>query len=300
MSLFIKVDVGFYTHPKTLRLFSMIGEAAFWVPPRLWAFAAKERIDGNFQSYGADGIAMLIGYSKDAQALLQALIKCGFMDENPLRIHDWAEHNGFHAVFSKRAQKAATERWKKERSKEKTKSTENMSTETSIATSMLEASNAEKEAELIYQEYPRKVGKPAALKAIRTAMHNFDPAYLRKITADYAKAVQGSDMLIPNPSTWFNQQRFQDEPSTWVYKNGHGTDTPRPSDIRAALEVKKTRALELQRRHYSDTQSLCGGNYLPAGWRDENARSEFVALKNEIRALENKIGNLNIKNNGHA
>ncbi len=66
---------------------------------------------------------MLIGYSGDAQALLQALLKAGFMDANPLRIHDWEEHNRYHVAFSERARNAALAMHEKRRqalSKEKT------------------------------------------------------------------------------------------------------------------------------------------------------------------------------------
>lgn len=119
MSLFVRVDIGFYTHRKTIRLFSKIGESAFWVPPRIWAYAASQQIDGIFEQYSAAELAMLVGYNKDATSMLQALIEAGFLDPDPLRIHDWSEYNGFHAVFSARAKKAAAARWKKESSKER-------------------------------------------------------------------------------------------------------------------------------------------------------------------------------------
>jgi len=47
--------------------------------------------------------------------MLEALLKARFLDANPLRIHAWAEHNGFHKVFSDRAEKAAAARWEKDR-----------------------------------------------------------------------------------------------------------------------------------------------------------------------------------------
>lgn len=56
---------------------------------------------------------MLLGYLGDPQALLQALLQAGFMDDNPLRIHDWAEHNGYHDFYAERARKAANVRWSK-------------------------------------------------------------------------------------------------------------------------------------------------------------------------------------------
>lgn len=119
LSLYVRVELSFYTHRKTLRLKSIIGNDAFWVPPRLWAYAAGNQPDGDFTDYTPEEISSLIGYSNDAKALLQALLKTGFMDANPLRIHDWHEYNGILDFFSKRAKKAAEVRWAKERSKEK-------------------------------------------------------------------------------------------------------------------------------------------------------------------------------------
>lgn len=74
-------------------------------------------------------------------------------------------------------------------------------------------------AEEIYQCYPLKVGKPAALKAIAKAIKSNPSDYLRERTAEYAKAVVGTDTFLPHPSTWFNEERYNDDPSTWVRKN---------------------------------------------------------------------------------
>lgn len=113
MSLFIRVDVGFWSHRKTLRLRALIGDAAFWLPPRLWAYAAQQQPNGDFSGFMAEEIAMLVGYPGDAQALLQALRQSGFMDD--MQLHDWEEHNGYHKSFSDRAKKAANARWEEER-----------------------------------------------------------------------------------------------------------------------------------------------------------------------------------------
>jgi hypothetical protein len=117
MSLYVRVLNNFYTHRKTLRLRASIGDAAFWVPPRLWAYAAEHQPDGCFKEYTAPEIAAMIGYSGIAQALLDALLRVGFLDDNPLRIHDWEEHNGYHKSYADRASAAALIRWERERAK---------------------------------------------------------------------------------------------------------------------------------------------------------------------------------------
>jgi hypothetical protein len=70
-------------------------------------------------------------------------------------------------------------------------------------------------AEEIYAAYPRKVGKPAALKAIAKALKETD-ADLLELTRAFAKAVEHDNPdYIPHPATWFNQARFNDDPATW-------------------------------------------------------------------------------------
>ncbi len=113
-NLYIRVKTGFYTHKKTVRLKIALGNDAYWIPPRLWAYAAENQPDGDISSYSAEEIAELVGCSSNAQAMLQALKNSGFVDESGM-IHDWEEHNGYHKSFSDRAKKAASARWTKEK-----------------------------------------------------------------------------------------------------------------------------------------------------------------------------------------
>lgn len=147
-NLYIRVKTGFFTHRKTVRLKLKIGFDAFWVVPRLWAFAAENQPDGNLSNYSPEEIAELIGYPTDATsnacALLQALLDSGFIDSD-MALHDWQEHNGYHEKFSQRAKDAANARWEKERGKRKRKGKEEIEKEigdkqcSSNATSMYSA-----------------------------------------------------------------------------------------------------------------------------------------------------------------
>lgn len=68
----------------------------------------------------------------------------------------------------------------------------------------------------IYEAYPRKVAKPAALKAIRAAVIKHGGDHVLQRTKEYAQARVGQDpQFTPHPSTFFNQERFNDDPSTW-------------------------------------------------------------------------------------
>ncbi len=72
-------------------------------------------------------------------------------------------------------------------------------------------------AEKIYQAYPRKIGKGAAIKAITKALTKIGPRELEARVYYYAHrtAWQQNRSLIPHPATWFNQERWLDDPKEW-------------------------------------------------------------------------------------
>lgn len=111
-NLYVRIMTGFYTHRKTVKLRTKLGDNAFWVVPRLWAYAAENQPDGDMSKYSSEELAILLGCPSYAKTMLQALKKSGFIDENGF-IHDWHEHNGYHKKFSERAKKAAEARWSK-------------------------------------------------------------------------------------------------------------------------------------------------------------------------------------------
>jgi hypothetical protein len=74
--------------------------------------------------------------------------------------------------------------------------------------------------EEIYQAYPLKVGKPAALKAIQKALKKYPFETLLEKTKQFAAVRNGDLAFCPHPSTWFNQERFNDSPDTWKRSQG--------------------------------------------------------------------------------
>lgn len=71
------------------------------------------------------------------------------------------------------------------------------------------------QAEQIYEAYPRKIAKPAALKAIKSALKRSGLAFeeLRASVDFFANAckVAGTEAkYIPYPATWFNNDRWTD------------------------------------------------------------------------------------------
>ena len=78
-----------------------------------------------------------------------------------------------------------------------------------------------KQAEEIYQAYPRKVAKPAAMKAIEKALKKSSFNDLMAAVREYAKSRDGEDPnFTPHPATWFNQERWNDDRKEWQSSNG--------------------------------------------------------------------------------
>ena len=82
----------------------------------------------------------------------------------------------------------------------------------------------------IYDKYPRKVGKIAALKAIQKAVSYLVKEQkitalearrkLYKATANYAKSPDGRNAdrtKIPHPATWYNRGSYLDDPKEWQH-----------------------------------------------------------------------------------
>lgn len=206
MSLFVRLEVGFWTHRKTIRLRALIGDAALWLPPRLWSYAAQNQPDGDFTGYLANELAMLLGYDGDAQAMLEALQRASFMDG--MKIHGWADHNGYHTVFAERAKKAARARWRQEKTGEEKRREESTRQEASNASSMLQAFTE------FWNAYPRRVGKADAEKAWKkNGCDKILPQILVslrtcKTSSDWTKE---AGQFIPHPATWLNRRGWEDE-----------------------------------------------------------------------------------------
>jgi hypothetical protein len=77
--------------------------------------------------------------------------------------------------------------------------------------------------EEIYAAYPRKIGKPASMLAIRKALKKIDHAKLLEAVRAYAAAVEAwpaeDKQFVPYPQKFFNECRFNDDPLMWMRGN---------------------------------------------------------------------------------
>jgi hypothetical protein len=87
----------------------------------------------------------------------------------------------------------------------------------------------------VYEAYPRKVSRPKAIAAINAASERckIDLASLLEKTKQMAGVWSGASKadlaFCPHPTTWFNQERFNDDPSTWRSRGFSATQPARKS-----------------------------------------------------------------------
>ena len=65
-----------------------------------------------------------------------------------------------------------------------------------------------------WSEYPKRVAKPSAVKAFQKAMKKTDLPTILIAIRKYKKTDQwrkDKGQFIPNPATWLNQERWEDE-----------------------------------------------------------------------------------------
>ncbi len=108
------------------------------------------------------------------------------------------------------------------------------------------------ETELIYSFYPRKIAKEPAFRAITKALKKYPE--LREQILERTKAMgeawknEPDKQFCPHPATWFNSERYLDEPETYkphsilkpnLRNAGMGLDTKKQGLDAAALIAKR-------------------------------------------------------------
>lgn len=213
MNLHVRLYINFWSHRKTAKLRSLIGNDAYWIPPRIWSYAAENQPNGDFSTYTPEELCLLIGYLGNAQALLEALQQACFMDG--MKVHDWEIHNGYHHEYSERAKKAAKARWEKERGKDKKGEDRIGDKHCSKHATSINEPKIDDGFNDFWKEYPKKVGKGDALKSWKKINPSMELKAKIMETIAWQKAskdwIKEDGKYIPNPATWLNQGRWDDE-----------------------------------------------------------------------------------------
>lgn len=86
MSRWVRLDCSFYSDARTHKLRARIKDAALWIVPRLWCFAADHAPDGNLSAYPADVLADELRYKGNSKVLIDALKDANFLSSDGILI----------------------------------------------------------------------------------------------------------------------------------------------------------------------------------------------------------------------
>ena len=250
-------------HPKTkklARLLSVSLPAAVGHLHYFWWWALDFAQDGTLEKYDGYDLADAMQWDGDPDQLLEAMIEAGYIDdtEDGLMIHDWGEYAG--KLLERRAKDRARKRAAAEAAgvpqnfrrssdgnDEESAETPSASfvtnqptvpnqpnttnstnrTEPTTPTSAPAALQETRFAEF-WKAYPKKVGKASCLKAWKkikptAELHEHIMAALENQKRSEQWQREGG-RFIPNPLTWLNQGRWDDEPAEVAAQSG-GTGT---------------------------------------------------------------------------
>jgi hypothetical protein len=109
----INVAVNFFSHRKTMRLISQLGDRAVAGLLRLWCYAAQHFPDtGELSDMNDAELEYVMQWTGVQGELIKTLIGVGFLDvvDSTCHIHDWKDHAGHLAIYRERAKKGAVAR----------------------------------------------------------------------------------------------------------------------------------------------------------------------------------------------
>lgn len=108
----IRIDVEFFSHPKTVKLERRLGLEAVKALMVLWTWAARNRPDGDLAGLENEDIEIAAGWMGEVNKLASTLNALGWLDGEPgaFRLHQWEEHNPWVAEIQSRSDKARLSR----------------------------------------------------------------------------------------------------------------------------------------------------------------------------------------------
>lgn len=204
----------------------------------LWEWADENTTDGHVRGMTAAQLDELVQLNGFVTALSEPEIGWIRVTERGISFPNFDRHNGEtakrralannrqrRARVTKMSRKHGDESATREEKNREEKNTEKEPTKKKHACTTSQA-------ETLYSLYPRRVGKPTAIRAIVAAAdrlaklgHDDPVGHLQDRVYAYAKSPAGQrpvgdDDYRPHPSTWFNQGRYDDDPAEWQRPNG--------------------------------------------------------------------------------
>jgi hypothetical protein len=112
MNTDIRLAVGFWEHPKTVKLIRRLGLEGPVSLQRLWLWATQNRPDGVLSGMDAEDIEIASRWNGECTAFYDVLTELGFVDviDGIPTLHGWQERNSWQAESDLRAGKSRLSR----------------------------------------------------------------------------------------------------------------------------------------------------------------------------------------------
>lgn len=149
----------------------------------------------------------------------------------------------------------------------------------------------------IYNLYPRKVKKPLALRAIMQAIKRDGFEKVRDATRAYAERAADRDMqFIPHPSTFFNQEIYNDDLDAVLPRNNGHKEIPVTLRIRAVEKLIEDNKKVLLQTPLPSPMRYVNERASPRFQKDfDEAMKKRTELKQDRARLESQLRELNQK-----
>jgi DNA-binding Lrp family transcriptional regulator len=136
----------------------------------------------------------------------------------------------------------------------------------------------------IYAEYPRKVAKPDALRAIRKALKT-EPFNLllertKAFAAIWLKAPENRRKFCPYPASWFNAEGYNDSPKDW---RRNALDDPKPKRSTMTYFQRNNRINTLNQRKVTLQRQLSDAE--EAGKSTSQIEQQLRVIQSELQQL---------------
>jgi hypothetical protein len=205
-----KVDDGFWSHPKTMYLSA--DATSLWV--RAGSYCGQHLTDGYVD---ARTIPVLRGSDEAAAELVEAGL--WLQAEGGYQFHDWDIYQDSRDSVKSRRE-AWNERQRRHRAGKKESESPSLLDNSSpipfhspaTRESRRDTGTDDPAFAAFWALYPRKEGKGAARKAFQKACRNVPAERILEGAGKYAEDPNRDPAYTAHPSTWLNQERWDDAP----------------------------------------------------------------------------------------
>jgi len=216
----IRLNVNFWDHWKTISLKDQLGLEACESLQRLWCFAAINKPSGHLNGLSPKAIEMAARWLGAPGAFVETLIRLQFVEkiDSGYVLHDWNDHQAFVAGFQQRsnqAKAAITKRWATECH---TDGNTDGNTPSPLLSSPIHTKAKKRNIAMsssfddFWCAYPKKVARVDAVRAFNKLNPDAELlSTLLKALEQSKDTDQWKRGIIPNPATWLNGRRWEDE-----------------------------------------------------------------------------------------